>query len=174
MDSGGLLPRVSVRLVRADDGERIAQHFGNLSPASSYLRFFSPRRRISAQELARLTKIDPRRQAALAAIVGSGDDERIVGLAQYVVVDGRRADVACSVIDELQGHGVGLLLLRRLLALARANGVTEFESEVLVDNHRMLGLLTRNGLAKHRSVEGGVVHLTFSGAEADGALRPAA
>jgi len=174
MGSHGLHDGISIRLVRSDDEDRLVEHFRSLSPASTYFRFFGPRRRLSARELAGLTEIDSRRRAAVAATSGSGSTERIVGLAQYVVVEGKRADLASSVIDEYQGRGVGLLLLRRVLALARANGIAEFESEVLGDNQRMLGLLTKNGLAKHRSVEAGVVHLTFSGDEADQALRPAA
>lgn len=174
MGSDGLHDGISIRLVRTDDEERLVEHFRSLSPASVYFRFFSPRRGLSSRELAGVTEIDFRRRAALAATTGSGDAERIVGVAQYVVIDGGRADLACSVSDEYQGRGIGLLLLRRLLALARANGIAEFESEVLGDNQRMLSLLKKNGLAKHRSVESGVVHLTFSGDEADRALRPAA
>jgi RimJ/RimL family protein N-acetyltransferase len=174
MGSNGPHSAVTIRLVRRDDEERLAEHFRSLSATSTYFRFFGPRRRLSARELSGLTEIDFRRRAALAATTGSGSTERIVGVAQYIVVEGGRADLACSVIDEYQGRGVGLLLLRSVLALARANGIAEFESEVLGDNQRMLSLLTKNGLAKHRSVESGVVHLTFSGDEADQALRIAA
>ena len=174
MGSHGPRDGISIRLVRTDDEERLVEHFRSLSPASVYFRFFGPRRGLSSRELAGVTEIDFRRRAALAATTGSGTTERIVGLAQYVVVEGKRADLACSVIDEYQGRGIGFSLLHRILALARANGIAEFESEVLGDNQRMLSLLKKNGLAEHRSVESGVVHLTFSGDEADRALRPAA
>jgi RimJ/RimL family protein N-acetyltransferase len=165
---------INIRQVRPDDRERIAEHFARLSASSSYFRFFSPRRALSERELARFTDVDTGRHAALAATVNEGGAERIVGLAQYVVTGQGRADLACSVADEYQGHGLGRLLFRRLIALARANGIVEFESDVLGDNQRMLRLLKRNGLAKHRSIEAGVVHVSFSGAEVDGALRPAA
>ena len=164
---------ITIRRVRADDRERIAEHFRQLSPSSRYFRFFSPRRAVSERELDRFADSDGSRQAAVAAMVNEAGTERIVGLAQYVATGGRRADLACSVADRYQGRGLGRLLMGTLIALARANGIAEFESDVLGDNQRMLQFLKRNGLAKHRSTEAGVVHVTFSGAEAD-ALRPAA
>src|SRR5438445_4972920 len=137
MGSHGLQEGISIRLVRSDDEERLVEHFRSLSPASTYFRFFGPRRGLSSRELAGVAEIEFRRRAALAATTGSGNAERIVGVAQYVVIDGARADLACSVIDEYQGRGIGLLLLHRLLALARANGIAGFELEVLGENHRM-------------------------------------
>ena len=52
--------------------------------------------------------------------------ERIVGLAQYVVTDSpsSSADLACSVIDDYQGRGIGALLLEHVLRFAR-HGVPE-------------------------------------------------
>src|SRR5437763_5081763 len=129
MGSHRLHEGISIRLVRSDDEERLVEHFRSLSPASTYFRFFGPRRGLSARELSGLTEIVFRRRAALAATTGSGSTERIVGVAQYIVVEGGRADLGCSVIDEYQGRGVGLLLLRRVLALACANGIEDFESE---------------------------------------------
>ena len=160
---------VAIRAIRPDDTGRLCEHFRNLSPTSAYFRFFSPKRRVSARELAGLTDIDFRRKVTLVATVRIMGAARIIGLAQYVVDDDRRqrAQLACSVVDEYQGRGIGTLLMEHMLGIARANGIVEFAADVLGDNHTMLGLLTKNGLATHRSTQAGVVHLTFSGAEAD-------
>jgi ribosomal protein S18 acetylase RimI-like enzyme len=160
---------VDIRAIRPDDTRRLCEHFHSLSPTSAYFRFFSPKRRVSARELAGLTDIDFRRKVTLVATVRIMGAERIIGLAQYVVDDDRRqrAQLACSVVDEYQGRGIGTLLMEHMLGIARANGIVEFAADVLGDNHTMLGLLTKSGLATHRSTQAGVVHLTFSGAEAD-------
>lgn len=165
--------RIEIRTVRPDDAERLAEHFRALSPASSYSRFFGARSAVPAREIARIAAPSSGERGAVVATIGSGNAERIVGLAQYVVTGGL-ANMACSVLDRLQGMGIGRRLLGRLLALARANGVTEFESEVLVDNGRMLGLLHGAGLDAHRHVEEGIVHVHFSAGDADRALRAAA
>jgi len=160
---------IEIRAVRPDDTGRLCEHFRSLSPTSAYFRFFNPKRRVSARELAGLTDIDFRRNVTLVATVRSRGAKRIIGLAQYVVDDDRRqrAQLACSVVDEYQGRGIGTLLMEHMLGIARAHGIVEFAADVLGDNHTMLGLLTKNGLATHRSTQAGVVHLTFSGAEAD-------
>jgi GNAT superfamily N-acetyltransferase len=160
---------VDLRAIRPDDKKRLCEHFRSLSPTSAYFRFFSPKRRISERELAGLTELDFLRKVTLVATMRVRGAERIVGLAQYVVTDDRlrRAQLACSVVDEYQGQGTGALLLEHLLGIARARGVVEFEADVLGDNHKMLRLLTKSGLTTHRSTQAGVVHLTFSGAEAD-------
>ena len=51
------------------------------------------------------------------------------------------AEPAIAVVDELHGLGLGKLLLRRLSAAARANGVTHFRAHVLDENRRIKSLL---------------------------------
>ena len=58
MGSHDLHDGISIRLVRRDDEERLAEHFRSLSPASVYFRFFGPRRGLSSRELAGVTEID--------------------------------------------------------------------------------------------------------------------
>ena len=160
---------VDIRAIRPDDTRRLCEHFHSLSPTSAYFRFFSPKRRVSERELAGLTNIDFRRHMTLVATVRITGAERIVGLGQYVVDDDReqRAQLACSVIDTYQGRGIGALLIKHVVGIARARGVSEFAADVLGDNHTMLQLLTKSGLATHRSTQAGVVHVTFSEVEAD-------
>jgi GNAT superfamily N-acetyltransferase len=160
---------VKIRAIRPDDKKRLCEHFRNLSPTSAYFRFFSPKRRVSERDLVGLTEIDFVRNVTLVATMHVGETERIVGLVQYVVADNRlqRAQLACSVVDAYQGRGIGALLIEHILRIARVRGVVEFEADVLGDNHTMLRLLTKSGLAAHRSTQSGVVHLTFSSAEAD-------
>jgi len=160
---------VRVRVAGTTDKPRIAEHFASLSPASTYFRFFGARRKLSEKEIARFTEADLDRMLTLVATVPTEDRDRFVGVAQYVIIDGR-ADVAASVVDDHQRRGIGSLLLERLVEVARAHGIREFEGDVLGDNHRMLRLLDASGIPKHRTVESGVVHLTFSGEEADRAM----
>ncbi len=160
---------VLIRAIRPEDQGRLREHFDSLSSTSAYFRFFGPKRQVSERGLARLTNLDFRRNVTLVATVRSTEGERIVGLAQCVVDADhqQRAQLACSVIDAYQGRSLGTLLMEHLLGIARARGVVEYEADVLGDNHRMLGLLMKHGLAAHRSTQSGVVHVTFSEVEAD-------
>jgi GNAT superfamily N-acetyltransferase len=160
---------IALRAIRPDDKRRLCEHFRHLGPTSAYFRFFSPKRRISEQDLSSLTEIDFLRNVTLVATMSIQGAERIVGLGQYVLDDdrSRRAQLACSVVDAYQGRGIGALLIKHVVGIARARGVSEFAADVLGDNHTMLQLLTKSGLATHLSTQAGVVHVTFSEVEAD-------
>lgn len=54
-----------------------------------------------------------------------------------------RAELAFVVIDAYQGQGIGTMLMRHLLAIARQAGLSELTAEVLSDNAAMLGVFRR-------------------------------
>ena len=86
----------------------------------------------------------------------------------------RAAEVAFAVADEYQGRGIGTLLLEHLIPLARANGIVEFQADVLGENNRMLQVFARSGFVVTSSVEAGVVHLSFPTEETEGSREAAA
>ena len=94
------------------------------------------------------------------ATVGSGDQETIVGLGGYVR-SGAAAEIAFAVEEDFQGRGIASRLLRQLAAIARANGITQFEADVLAENTPMLAVLRNSGLRMRTSHGQGVVHATL-------------
>ena len=96
---------LTIRAIRPDDGVRIVRAFQALEPRSIYLRFFSPKKELSAEEVRRVTEPDPAREAALVATVAPEDQgEIIVGLGEYVG-SGASAHVAFAVEEDYQGRG---------------------------------------------------------------------
>jgi acetate---CoA ligase (ADP-forming) len=154
---------IVIRDLRPDDKTRLRAHFDSLSPQSRYFRFLATKKSLSDEELRGFTELDFRSRAALVATLHQGADERIIGVARYAVAPDTpgRAEVGFAVLDEHQGRGIGTVLLEHLAALARVNGVTEFEADVLGENNRMLGVFADSGFAVTRSLEGGVFHLSF-------------
>jgi len=158
--SGGAV--VTIRAIRPDDGERIVRAFQALEPRSIYLRFFSPKGELGAEEVRRVTEPDPARQAALVATVPTGDlDEMIVALGEYVG-SGASADIAFAVGDDYQGRGIASRLLQHLVSIARGKGISRFEADVLVENTPMLKVFRHSGLPVTASEEDGVVHVTLT------------
>jgi GNAT superfamily N-acetyltransferase len=109
---------------------------------------------------------------ALVATLGKGEEERIIGVGRYVILEmigdaPRSAELAFSVVDEYQNHGIGTLLLEHLLRIARERRIPQFEADVLGDNKAMLGVIKGSGLIARRTVNSGVVHVVFSTAETD-------
>jgi GNAT superfamily N-acetyltransferase len=152
---------ITIRAVRPDDRERIVRAFQALDRRSVYLRFFSYRKELGEEELRRVTGCDGVSEAVLVATVGSGAQETIVGLGGYVRI-GAAADIAFAVEEDFQGRGIASRLLQELAHIARANGITRFEADVLAENAPMLGVLRRSALPMRASQREGVVHVTLS------------
>jgi RimJ/RimL family protein N-acetyltransferase len=139
---------VAIRPIEPDDGERLAAAFARLSPDSRYRRFLSVKSRLSATETHYLIDaVDGRDHVALVA-TPARDPERILAVARFVRLpdDPDTAEFAIVVGDELQGQGLGTVLLQRLADEAVALGVRRFSALMLSDNvaaHRLVERLAR-------------------------------
>lgn len=168
---------IHVRAIRPDDKSRLEDHFRHLSQRSIYFRFFGAKRRLTETELQRFTEPDFVSHVALVATLRVGEDESIIGVGRYMArsdagegAPARRAEVAFAVADPYQGRGIGTVLLEHLATIAAANGISEFEADVLGENNRMLEVFARSGFRVTRSVDAGVVHVRFPTEETEESL----
>jgi RimJ/RimL family protein N-acetyltransferase len=151
---------ITIRAVRPDDRERIAKAFRALDPESIYQRFLFPKKGLSDEELRRLTECDGVHDVVLVATVASGNQEIIIGLGRYAR-NGASRDIAFTVEEDYQGRGITTELLRQLTGIARRNGVSQFEADVLPSNAPMLKVFRRSGLPLKGTRADGIVHLTL-------------
>ncbi|MEW6272747.1 MAG: GNAT family N-acetyltransferase [Thermodesulfobacteriota bacterium] len=140
---------VRLRPIGPADADELRAGFARLSPESRYRRFFSPVPRLPDAMVRRLTATGGWNHVALAAEsipLYDGPPEPL-GVVRFIRFAGRpnAAEVAISVIDEMQGRGLGVVLLGALAELARAEGVTTFVATVLADNEPMHRLIRRIG-----------------------------
>jgi acyl-CoA synthetase (NDP forming)/GNAT superfamily N-acetyltransferase len=156
---------IHVRAIRPDDKQRLRDTFRRLSAKSAYYRFLRSKTDLSERELAWFTELDFERHVGLVATLIEDGEERIIAVGRYIVLPTdesvRRAELAFAVADRHQGRGVGTVLLEHLAAIARAGGVTEFEADVLGENNRMLELFATSGFLVRRSLQDGVMHVSF-------------
>jgi acetate---CoA ligase (ADP-forming) len=155
-----------IRALRPEDKQRLLELFGRLSQRSVYFRFFRAKSWLSEAELAQLTELDFVHRAALVATLREGNREHFIGVGRYTALESgdaspTRAEVAFAVADQHQGRGIGTLLLEHLVPIARANGITEFEADVLGENNQMLDVFATIGFKVERSVQGGFIHVSF-------------
>jgi RimJ/RimL family protein N-acetyltransferase len=146
--------RVHLRPIRPDDAPRLRALYERLSPESLYYRFFSPVPPPTDRQLSLLTNVDYERRMAVVATVA--DD--VVGVVRYDRIndDPATAEVAIIVQDDLQGHGLGTTLMRRLAAAAGDRGIERFTATVLPENQRVLNLFERSFAVDHELVEGNI------------------
>jgi len=72
-------------------------------------------------------------------------NNRIVGHAYQGQVSAGRAEVGFAVGDEMQGRGLGTILLGQLAAIAARAGIEEFEATILGENRQMLDVFRDSG-----------------------------
>lgn len=145
--------RVRVRSIGPGDRMLLMAAFERLSDETRYRRFLAHRAGFSETELDYLTAVDHRDHEALVAIdVTSGT---AVGVARYIRVGPRTAELAITVVDDWHRRGVGGLLLRRLARRAHRAGVERFVAVTVAGNEPALRLLhhladpTRRGADAH-------------------------
>jgi acetyltransferase len=102
-----------------------------------HLRFFGAIRTLSRDLIIRLTQIDYDRQMAFVLETGG----EILGVARLSAdPDNCRAEFAVTVRSDLKSHGMGTLLMRRLVEYAKRRGIEELVGEILAENARMISL----------------------------------
>lgn len=150
--------RYRLRPPRADDKPRVADCFEHLSAESRRLRFLGVKKALSDSELEFFTITDGDDHIAVAALAmdDNGADGRMVGIARCLRLSAppNSAELAVAVADEVQGVGLGKVLIEELMRAAEAQGIESFELEVLADNHGMRALAVRFGGIASRQDDG--------------------
>jgi GNAT superfamily N-acetyltransferase len=153
---------VTLRLLRADDRQRMAEAVHGLDPQTIYTRLFSHRKELTEAGLDRIMRVDNEREVVIVATTGSGVGEAVIGGGRYVVTGEGRAEIAFTVEEDYQGQGVAGRLFAALVEVARQRGIAVFEAEVLAENPSMLRVFERTGLPMRKRSEGGIVHLELA------------
>ncbi|WKE63983.1 GNAT family N-acetyltransferase [Gallaecimonas kandeliae] len=156
---------VFVRAVRREDKYALLKAYKHMSERSIYYRFMRPKWQMSLDEAARFTDVDFENHVAIA--VGHYSDkgeEEALGIGRYILLPGskvKRAEFACAVIDSLQGQGVGSILFKHLVKIAREQGIEEFVAEVLPQNRGMMGVFRASGLPVRAIMEDGLLRVNL-------------
>jgi GNAT superfamily N-acetyltransferase len=149
--------RVIVRPVQADGKQRLLEGFERFGEQSRYRRFMGIKKRLSDEELAFFTEIDHHDHEALVAV--DPESDLGVGVARFIRLSGDAAEAAVAIVDEWQGRGLGGLLLSRLAARAREEGVDRFRAWMLGESRDMLHLFERLGEVRVLAREGDSVEI---------------
>jgi acetyltransferase len=142
---------VTLRPIRLDDDPLMAKFHQTLSDRSVYMRYFcslSLRSRVAHERLVRICHVDGDRELALVADYKdkTTGEHRILGVGRLIKLRAEsEADVAILVSDQYQKRGLGTELLRRLIQIARYQGLSRVRGELLRDNFAMQAILRKCG-----------------------------
>jgi acetyl coenzyme A synthetase (ADP forming)-like protein len=134
---------VHLRPARSEDQGVVEDYLIGLSDETRRLRFWTTS--IDVTDVAsRAVHADYPDHLTLLALTGRAEGQ-VVGGAQFIRENATRAELSVSVTDELQGSGLGSLLVGNLVAAAFDAGITILEAKVLPENHRMVQVFRQSG-----------------------------
>jgi len=136
---------VVLQPLRPGDRDRLLQGYAHLSAHSRRMRFLHPMGPMPEALLDRLLSVDA--QDHVAWFAQAADGRTLGGIARYIRPDhgGTVAEMAVTVLDDAQGHGLGSVLLGTIMRSATAHGVDEFTGLVLAENQPMRHLIADLG-----------------------------
>lgn len=157
--------RVRLRPVRPEDKPKFVAGLAKLSEESQYLRFFTSKVKFTDAELRYLTELDGVDHFAIGVALvrddGTEGDGVAIGRFVRLAEEPEVAEPAIVVVDELQGHGLGRLVMERLIEAAVERGVKRFRSEFLAINRPMKELLVHLSPAAQFTSQGPIVTAEF-------------
>ena len=159
---------VVIRAIRPEDKPILQEGMHHLNQQSLYFRFFTPKRELSKEELVHFTEVDFIHHVGLmACLISKHGHEIPVGVGRYIMSEDSRqsatAELAFAVSEEAQGRGVGTLLCKHLIKIARAEGLTTLTALVLEGNLKMMAVFAHSGVAMKQTRQGGgVIDVTLS------------
>jgi RimJ/RimL family protein N-acetyltransferase len=136
--------RVLIRRVRPEDMASYSDFLGDVSDEDLRLRFFARVPELSAAEIAKLSHLDYRHEMAFVAL--DEDTGHMLGLVRLKnELDEKTAEFAILVRSRLKAHGLGWLLMRRVIDHAKEKSLRRVYGDVLAENATMLQMCAELG-----------------------------
>lgn len=132
-----------LRPIRPEDAAAHLDFFKALNPTDIRFRAFSLIRDLSPTQLVRATQIDYDREMAFIATRSKADGaSETLGIVRGVTdADNQKTEFAVVVRSDLKGHGLGKLLMEKLIVYCRRRGTQEMIGDALSDNVRLLNMV---------------------------------
>jgi GNAT superfamily N-acetyltransferase len=146
--------RVLIRPLREEDREREEDFIRRLSPDSRRFRFMGAFKDASPELINQLMDVDYVQRTAFVALAHENGKLREVGVSRYSATGEKGyCECAVTVADDWRQRGLGVLLMRHLIDLARRNGYKHMVSLDAGDNEAMRDLAGYLGF--HRRLDPG-------------------
>lgn len=137
---------VLIRPITPQDKDAERAFIEGLSLQARRYRFLGQVRSPSEQLIEQFTNIDYVHEVAFVAVTPDDGRERIVGVSRYSTDESAsECECAVTVSEEWQNKGLGTLLMRHLIDVARARGIRRMFSIDSAENVQMQDLARHLG-----------------------------
>ena len=152
---------VLIRPIRAEDEARHQTFDDSLTQEDRYKRYFSQRGKMTHEEMALLTQIDYEREMAFIAVRFDelNEQETLAVIRASIDPDNTDAEFAMIVRSDLQGLGLGKILLNKLITYQKAKGTHYLSGMTMMSNVGMATLAKKLGFTVERDMEEGVINM---------------
>jgi len=139
----------TMRPIRPEDEPAHDEFFHHLSTEDAYFRFFRAVSFFSHQQTARFTQIDYDREMAFIASRKYDDGHHeTYGVVRAVTdADNITAEFAVIVRSDFHGHGLGRLLMRKIIDYCRSRGTRRMTGQALHTNVNIIKLAREFGFS---------------------------
>src|SRR6201999_4300645 len=128
---------VLLRPLKPEDAALYPEFVAHIAPQDSRLRFFSAVKELTEQRIHELTHLDYER--AMAFIAFDEANCQMLGVVRLHLDNDRRdGEFAVIVRSAFKGHGLGWLLMQRIIEYARTIGLARIHGQVLTENTTVL------------------------------------
>lgn len=151
-----------MRAIRGEDEPNHLEFYNSLSPQSIRLRYFYSRGVPSHQELANWTQIDYDREMAFIISVPREETSGVetLGVVRAVTdADNVRAEFSVVIRDDLQGEGLGVALMSKIIQYCKTRGTLQIIGSTLPNNKGMQNLAQKLGFDNSYNIEEDVVDM---------------
>ncbi len=146
------------RPILPEDEPALKHFIDRVTKEDLYYRYFSEINEFTHDDLANMTQIDYDREMAFVAVRA----DEIIGVTRALSdPDNTDAEFAVLVRSDLKGVGLGRQLLEKMIAYARAHGLTRLSGITMPNNRGMIALAQRLGFGIEVQLEDGIVNLTL-------------
>lgn len=145
-----------LRPIQASDAEPLQRSFRSLSAHDVRMRFLHPLKELTPEYAQQLTELDPRRSFALVLVEAKPPEQALIAAVARTAIDedGREAEFAIVIGQEIRGYGLGRYLMHKLIDWCRERELRAIYGFVLEENAPMLGLARELGFRIGPSDEG--------------------
>jgi RimJ/RimL family protein N-acetyltransferase len=135
---------VLIRRLVAEDAALYPDFLSDVTAEDLRLRFFGSMREVSHALLDQLIHYDPAH--AMAFIAVDEQSRKMLGVVRlHDEVSGESAEFAILVRSRLKGHGIGWLLMKRMIEFSKHMDLKTVQGQVLAENSTMLTMCAELG-----------------------------
>jgi RimJ/RimL family protein N-acetyltransferase len=135
---------ILIRQLMTEDAALYPDFLSEVTAEDLRLRLFAPVREVNHELLDKLINYDPAR--AMAFIAVDERNRKMLGVVRlHDDTGGESAEFAILVRSRLKSHGVGWLLMKRMIEYSKQKGLKTVRGQVLSENGIMLAMCAELG-----------------------------